>query len=173
MNPQHYTYNYTNRATYLNYVFNFMFPARRPTFCRSCPHNTKGLSNAVIHWQPSKGRQTAVTHVGSRSLQLSLWRLFKYCSWSETSFLRQPLRHSKDETTKDPIPDNTSPHYQVALPYGASTFLPLMYYAHKHKTISHPLPTNLNQPKTHARVQDINDELVWVTDLQFSRCHTN
>lgn len=44
----------------------------------------------------------------------------KYCSWSDTSFLRQPLRHSKDETTKDPIPDNTSAHYQVALPYGAS-----------------------------------------------------
>jgi len=84
----------------------------------------------------------------------------KYCSWSDISFLRQSLRHSKDETTKDPIPDNTSPHYQVALPYGASTFLPLVYYAHKHKSISHPLPTILNQPKTHARVQGINDELV-------------
>jgi hypothetical protein len=108
---------------------------------------------AVLHWQPRNGRRTAVRHVESRSLELSVW-------WrgQKKSFLRQPLRHSKDETTKDPIHENTSPHYQVAPNYGASNNAVLTASALHPRTQTHfpfspHYPESTRSPRTGSRYQ--------------------
>ena len=145
------------------------------TFCQSCPHNTKGLSNAVIHWQPRKGRQPQVRHVGSRSLPPSLWRLVSISRGQKpASFVSHfGMQWMKPQTIRfATTPLHITKKLSLTAPV-ITLFLPSVHYAHKHKPISHHLPTIVNQPKTHAQVQGINDELVWVTDLQYSHCHTN
>jgi hypothetical protein len=85
MHPQHYTY----RATCLYCVFNFMFAA-----CLS--HFAEATRTTQEVEQPRKGRQTASEACGKPFLTAEFMAPCKYFSWSETSFLRQPLRHSRD-----------------------------------------------------------------------------
>ena len=156
MHPQHYTYIRIGPHIYIVCLTSyfrhagqhFAVAARTIQKVEQCCHTLTTL-------QRKTNRGVAC---GKPFLTAEFMATCKYYSWSETSFLRQPLRHSKDETTKDPIPDNTSPHYQVALLYGASNNAVLTASALRPQTQGHfsspsHYPESTQNPRTGSRHQ--------------------